>query len=139
MIEGHFIGVGHVRDYMVSEEYIRHAETGQHRIQSFAFVISVFGCALLCTGFAVSSFESPRKSSVFELDESINPNEAQIASLVRLPGIGISRAEAIVAYRKNFSSRESSRVVFRDSDDLQKVKGIGPKTVQNISQWLKFE
>lgn len=123
---------------MVSENYIRDSEAGQNRIQSFAFVISVFVCTLLCTCFAVSSFEAVRQSSVIELDERINPNEAPVSSLVRLPGIGISRAEAIVAYRESVG-KEGQSNAFENSDDLQKVKGIGPKTVQNISEWLKFE
>ena len=123
----------------MSDKFIRKSEIGQSRIQSFAFVISVCGCALLSLGFAASIFVAVRQPSVIELDEKINPNEAQIASLVRLPGIGVSRAEAIVAYRNNFSNKGSSKVAFRNSDDLQKVKGIGPITVQNISQWLKFE
>jgi competence protein ComEA len=123
----------------VSYKFIRQSEIGQSRIQSFAFVISVCGCALLSLGFAASSFVAVRQPSVIGLDEKINPNKAQIASLVRLPGIGVSRAEAIVAYRSNFSNTESGKVVFCSSDDLQKVKGIGPKTAQNISQWLKFE
>ena len=28
---------------------------------------------------------------------------------------------------------------FQNPNDLQKVKGIGPKTVENIREWLKFE
>jgi competence ComEA-like helix-hairpin-helix protein len=124
---------------MVSGNYIRHSEAGQNRIQSFAFVISVFGCALLCTGFAVSNFKTVQESSIIDLDERINPNEAPVSSLIRLPGIGISRAEAIVAYRKSFDQTDGNSLVFGNCDDLQKIKGIGPKTVQNISQWLTFE
>ena len=124
---------------MASYNYIRHSEASQNRIQSFAFVISVSVCALLCTGFAVSSFEAVRQSSVIELDERINPNEAPVSSMVRLPGIGISRAEAIAAYRNNFSKEDSSSQTFGNCDDLQKIKGIGPKTVLNISKWLTFE
>ncbi len=123
----------------MSENIIRQSEIGQSRIQSFAFVISVCGCALLSLGFAASSFVAVRQPSVIELDEKINPNDAPIASLVRLPGIGVSRAEALVAYRNNFSDKESSKVAFRNSDDLQNVKGIGPITAQNTRQWLKFE
>lgn len=124
---------------MASNNYIRHSEAGQNRIRSFAFVISVSVCALLCMGFAVSSFEAVRQSSIIELDEMINPNEAPVSSLVRLPGIGISRAEAIAAYRNNFSKEDSSSQAFGNCDDLQKIKGIGPKTAQNISEWLTFE
>jgi competence ComEA-like helix-hairpin-helix protein len=124
---------------MVSDSYNSVSQAGQNRIQSFAFVIGVCVCALLCTGFAVSSFEAVRQSNIIELDERINPNEAPVSSLVRLPGIGVTRAEAIVAYRSNFSKADSDRPAFYSCDDLQKVKGIGPKTAENMSQWLRFE
>jgi competence ComEA-like helix-hairpin-helix protein len=96
-------------------------------------------CALLSTGFSASSFLSLREPSILVLDESINPNEAPVSSLIRLPGIGISRAEAIVAYRNDFSKEDIGSRAFGNCDDLQKIKGIGPKTVQNIGQWLTFE
>jgi len=56
-----------------------------------------------------------------------------------LPGIGISRAGAIVAYRENIAEQNTGMPAFENPNDLQKVKGIGPKTVENISEWLKFE
>jgi competence ComEA-like helix-hairpin-helix protein len=127
-----------VPDYMVSDNVIQRAEVGQSRIQSFAFVISVCVCALFSIVFAVSSLAAVGEPSGIELDERINPNDAPIASLVRLPGIGMSRAEAIVAYRESFSKKGQSKA-FENSNDLQKIKGIGPKTAENISEWLKFE
>ena len=111
-------------------------EAGQNKIQSAAFIAAVCLCVLFSIGFAASSFLMQRESKEFELETRINPNTAEAASLVRLPGIGLSKAEAIIAYRKNLGG---SRDVFRSADDLQKVKGIGPKTVQNIKPWLKFE
>jgi len=113
-------------------------EARQKRIQSFAFVISIVVAVCFSWGF-VANLAVPGQSYEIELDEKINPNDATIASLVRLPGIGISRAEAIVAYRQNVGTKEGKNKAFRNCNDLQKVKGIGPKTVQNISQWLKFE
>ena len=113
-------------------------DTRQNRIQSFAFVIAVSVAVCFSIGFAVSSLLGLGQSYEIGLDEKINPNDAPLASLVRLPGIGVSRAEAIVAYRENFR-KERQNKAFQDSDDLQKVKGIGPKTVENISEWLKFE
>jgi len=44
-----------------------------------------------------------------------------------------------MAYRKGFSEKNGNCQAFETTDDLQKVKGIGPKTVENISKWLKFE
>jgi competence ComEA-like helix-hairpin-helix protein len=115
------------------------AEIRQSSIQSFAFVISMCVCVLFSISFTVSSLAAVRQAGGIELDERINPNDASIASMVRLPGIGISRAEAIVACRDDLSKEDGNSRAFRSCDDLQKVRGIGPKTVQNIGQWLKFE
>lgn len=113
----------------------------QSRIQAFAFVIAVGVCVLLCVCFASSlvRFKPAFGGDEIQLAEKINPNDAPIASLVRLPGIGVVRAEAIVAYRKHFAEQEDGSAAFQDCNDLQKVKGIGPKTVQDISEWLRFE
>jgi competence ComEA-like helix-hairpin-helix protein len=111
----------------------------QSRIQSFAFVISVWMCVLFCVCLAVFSSSQPDESRVVKLDDRINPNDASVPSLVRLPGIGLGRARAIVGYRESFSDKGDCRAAFRGCEDLQKVKGIGPKTAQDIGQWLKFE
>ncbi len=113
-------------------------ETRQKRIQSFAFVISIITAVCLSWAFVANpgGFEQTYKVA---LDEKINPNNAPVVSLVRLPGIGVSRAEAIAAYRKQFVTENENEPAFRNCEDLQKVKGIGPKTIENISQWLTFE
>ena len=113
-------------------------ETGQKRIQSFAFVISVCVAVCFSLGF-VSEFVGGGQACKIELESRINPNDASIASLLRLPGVGVGRAGAIVAYRENFSGKDGESPAFRGCNDLQKVRGIGPKTVQKISEWLKFE
>jgi competence ComEA-like helix-hairpin-helix protein len=115
------------------------AEVTQERIQSFAFTISVWICVVLSVGFALSGFVVLGQSRRIQLDDRINPNNTPAASLIRLPGIGFSRAEAIVAYRNNHGRGSESILVFRDCNDLQKVRGIGPRTVEFISEWLKFD
>jgi competence ComEA-like helix-hairpin-helix protein len=115
------------------------AQAGPDRIESFAFVISGCVCLLLSIFFVSSIFAVSDKSCEIQLEQSINPNDAPAASLTRLPNIGRVRAEAIVAYRENFREKDSQSRPFQNSNDLQKVKGIGPKTVQNLIQWLSFE
>jgi DNA uptake protein ComE-like DNA-binding protein len=44
-----------------------------------------------------------------------------------------------VAYRENFRKNNGNSLAFEDCDDLLKVGGIGPKTVQSVSEWLKFD
>ena len=69
----------------------------------------------------------------FVPESRINPNTASTAQLMQLPRIGIKTAEAITEYRGQ------RQTVFEDIEDLQKVKGIGPKTAEQIRQWLVFE
>lgn len=125
---------------MASGSVIETIEADRGKVQLFAFVICT--CVAVCLGGAFVVFGSSGQSYDVRLDANINPNdpnEAPVASLVRLPGIGLARAQAIVAYRQAFAVENGGNPPFRSCSDLQKVRGIGPKTVQNISQWLKFE
>jgi DNA uptake protein ComE-like DNA-binding protein len=122
---------------MASDTIIAAIEADAGKVQSFAFVVCAGVAVCLAVGLTVSSSSGP--SCGMPLDTKVNPNDAPVASLVRLPQIGLVRAHTIVAYRRAFTAKNSEMPAFRNCDDLQKVKGIGPKTVQNISKWLKFE
>ena len=63
--------------------------------------------------------------------ERICPNTAPPASLMRLPGIGRVRASDIVAGR--------DIQPFANADQMQRIRGIGPKTVEKIKPFLMFE
>jgi competence ComEA-like helix-hairpin-helix protein len=57
--------------------------------------------------------------------QRIDINRAEVAELVLLPEIGPSLAQAIVADRR-------ARGPFTDLDDLTRVRGIGPATIEAI-------
>jgi competence ComEA-like helix-hairpin-helix protein len=122
---------------VATDSFIQQADTSQNKIQSFAFCLALSASVFISVCFVVLSVGRFGPPSEIRLESRINPNYAPQASLRRLPGIGEGRAEAIVAYRENFSGEDSK--AFRDCDDLQKVKGIGPKTAADICEWLKFE
>jgi competence ComEA-like helix-hairpin-helix protein len=124
---------------VATDNFIQQSDSTQNKIQSFAFclALSVGACLSIC--FVVSSLARLGQSCEIRLESRINPNYAPLGSLMRLPGIGDVRVKAIIAYREEFSKKDSNSIAFRNCDDLQKVKGIGPKTVEDISQWLKFE
>jgi competence ComEA-like helix-hairpin-helix protein len=73
---------------------------------------------------------------VFGQTGKINPNVATAVELAELPSLGPAKARAIAEYRQ---SRAGSENAFKNSDDLEKVKGIGAKTVEKIKPWLKFD
>ena len=65
--------------------------------------------------------------------QKINPNTASGASLQRLPGVGPTRANGIIEYRRRHWYRP-----FRKAEDLEAVDGIGPGTVERIRPYLDF-
>nr|WP_299038921.1 ComEA family DNA-binding protein [uncultured Psychrobacter sp.] len=54
----------------------------------------------------------------------VDINSASEGELVTLDGIGSSKAQAIILYREMFGP-------FTSVDELEKVKGIGAKTIAN--------
>jgi len=114
-------------------------DTSQNKIQSFAFCLALGMAVCLSICFVVSNLYGFGQSHEICLESKINPNFAPPASLIRLPGIGLVRARAITTYREYFNKTTSASVAFGNCDDLQKVKGIGPKTAENICEWLTFE
>lgn len=61
----------------------------------------------------------------------INVNTADAELLAELPGIGPSRAAAIIEER-------TSNGDFTDAQALTRVSGIGPATVENMQEQLTF-
>ncbi len=109
------------------------------RIQCAAFLIVVAICVVLGVFFSSGKLLSVSSSVSIETEPCVNPNHAPLASLVRLPGVGISKAASIIEYREDLCSRRPGSVAFCSIDDLENVPGIGPKTAERISLWLRFE
>ena len=63
----------------------------------------------------------------------VDINTADAATIAReLQGIGMSRAQAIVAYREKNGA-------FRSVEDLRKIKGIGAKVLERNRANIKLE
>lgn len=64
-----------------------------------------------------------------EQTELININTATVKEMMKLPGIGKKKAEAIIAFRKENGG-------FQDMNDLKKIEGIGKKTFEKIKEHI---
>ncbi|MFC5471633.1 helix-hairpin-helix domain-containing protein [Cohnella suwonensis] len=62
----------------------------------------------------------------------LNLNAASQAQLESLPGIGPSKAKAIIDYREK-------RGEFRNVEELRDIKGIGPKIYEKVAQRVTVE
>ncbi len=94
--------------------------------------------ALLTLCFAMPSFIPNAEDKHFTVEYRLNPNTASAGSLAQLPAIGKVKAAKITEYRKNVID-STGKKAFEDINDLQKVKGIGPKTAEKIKNHLVFE
>jgi competence ComEA-like helix-hairpin-helix protein len=109
-------------------------DTRQQGSQSLGFTVGtalslVFALCLIMTARG-------RNAETVRLAGCVNPNTASAASLARLPGVGLTRALAIVGYRSRVREETGIEIVFQRSEDLQQIRGIGPKTAEEIAPWL---
>lgn len=63
-------------------------------------------------------------------EAAVNLNTATAEELMTLPGIGPSKAEAIIAYRTDNGN-------FQKPEDLKEVSGIGDKTFEKLADLIK--
>ena len=70
-----------------------------------------------------------REGSIKKKIEIINVNTAKKDELIILPNVGPVTAERIIRFREDFG-------VFKSIDDLTRVKGIGPKTLDKLKKYV---
>ena len=80
---------------------------------------------------SVSVQEDEKPNSLIE-GERININTASAAELERLPGIGATRAQAIIDCRQE-------RGAFSSVDELMRVDGIGPGILKDLRTYVTVE
>jgi hypothetical protein len=79
--------------------------------------------------------EPPRAK---EVEDRIDPNTADWATLAALPQIGEKRARDIVTYREQFVAEHPGRAAFTRPEDFYRMKGFGNAMVAQIEPYLIF-
>jgi len=86
----------------------------------------------------VSNPPPPHADRYDDLADRIDPNTASWQELAVLPQIGEKRAKEIIAYREAFVAQPPNRIPFTRSEDLMRVKGIGPAMIETLRPHLAF-
>lgn len=101
-------------------------------------ISATFAIGLLAApAYADSSEKSVGKAKVAaESNQAqqgpINLNKASVEELSEMKGVGVAKAQAIVAYRKEKGG-------FKSIDELTQIKGIGPSILESNRPLLSLE
>lgn len=91
----------------------------------------VFSLGYLCSYAAMAVDDVKMPKQVQMMEQSININTATEKELTKLPGIGKSKAKAIVDYRTKNGD-------FKSVDELSKIDGIGKKVAKALQGKVTF-
>lgn len=107
-----------------------------------AILIPVKGAASACSQQDVASAVSPSASASASGSSSgsaspsavngVNVNTATLEELMTLPGVGESRAKAILEYR-------TKKGGFRSPDELKQISGIGAKIYERMKDQIRIQ
>ena len=101
-------------------------------LASLALAAALVLCLLASTAHAEQRSRPTAAASGSSAPASagtVNLNTATEEELDRLPGVGPSKAAAIVAWRKKYGA-------FKRIEDITRVKGFGRKTLQRLKPYL---
>ena len=85
---------------------------------------------LVFVGARFALHQSPERSPL-PLTAAVNPNTASLQELAALPGVGQTRARAILAYRQTHGP-------FKRLQDLDPIPGFGPATLELLAPHVTF-
>lgn len=88
-----------------------------------------------------------KKATISKVDHAkatslaINPNTAPLDSLMLLPGVGEKTAQNIIDFRTSVTANfdwPAGAAAFEYVEDLEYIRGIGPKTVAKMQQFVSL-
>ena len=100
----------------------------RHLFTAFVLVVSTLGF----TANANTGKEATKAEAVQTKEAKVNVNTASVQQIAKaLNGVGVKKAEAIVAYR-------TQNGPYKSTADLMKVKGMGSATLQKNASRIVF-
>jgi len=115
-------------------------QNGKYQVAEISTRAYATAAILAAVGVFCLYFSCPHAHQYgVNLEKQININSALQASIERLPRVGEKLSSQIIEYRQNSRTQSGQAIVFKSLDDLDNIKGIGPKTLERIGPYVKFE
>jgi competence protein ComEA len=73
-----------------------------------------------------------------ELQDQLDPNTATAADLSALSNLGPAMGRKIIEDREHFQKDHPNEPAYNKIEDLMRIKGIGPATIENLRPYLRF-
>ncbi|AXT37760.1 helix-hairpin-helix domain-containing protein [Alteromonas sp. BL110] len=99
------------------------------KLISGLLVLSALAIQAPVVNAEVESSKHTQSSELTNLQQRIDLNSATVEQLVSLPGVGQSKAKAIIKYREEVGP-------FLEVAQLTQVKGIGEKMLSKIENYV---
>lgn len=96
------------------------------------------GTRYACNPIYVSNPQPDRPGRADDLADRVDPNTADLNTLIAIPQLGEKRARAIIEFRDKQRKRRPGRPVFQTAADLFLVDGFGWASVDNFSPYFTF-
>jgi len=103
-----------------------------------SFLILFYGIRLTVNRTFVPDPQPPVPEGFADLQDRIDPNTADEATLSALPMIGPKRAATITTYRADRQAAHPDVPAFSRLEDLMRIKGIGPAIIAHLAPYMVF-
>jgi len=114
---------------------------GDEYIRCRAILIVLWVLATVCA-IRIATVLRPN-SAMASVCRGLDPNRAPWWDLTLLPEIGPGTGRAIAALREHqqegLARDPAPRRIFARPADLTRVKGIGPRTIERLGRYLRFD
>lgn len=107
-------------------------------IAAVIFVIIVVDIVIIAHRFLGTEDLELQLDAIRDLKLQLDPDIASAQALAELPGLNIRQARGIVELRNRAGNRAPGQRFYASLEDIDAVRGIGPKTLEKIGDYLYF-
>jgi competence protein ComEA len=115
--------------------------TPKQRLALSLLIAGILLYLLIRYQISPAQISNPQPSNPLHSDElldKLDPNTASASDLAALPNLGPAMARRILEDREQFQKQHPNQIPYRELKDLERIKGIGPATLENLRPYLRF-